>query len=136
MFSPLNGPTILLNAVNSVVSSESTEVICPVEVPAREPISAAASSPLGKMPVVGIAKNAGQSDTQWMLMLPGPCAQSPSTSRISSEASPLVVALVSLMKLTAPVGAVGPISTVNDPSGLTTSPWSSSRLSLLTPPSR
>jgi hypothetical protein len=43
-----------------------------------------------------------------------------------------VVASVSLMKLTAPLGSVGPMSTVNVPSGLTTRPWSSSRLSLLT----
>ncbi len=122
MFSWLNGPTMLLNAVNNVVNSESTEVIWPREVSANEPISAAEPSAPGNSPVLGMAKNAGQSETQWMLMLPGPCAQSPRTSRISSEASPLVVASVSLMKLTAPLGSVGPMSTVNVPSGLTTRP--------------
>ena len=55
---------MLLNAVNNVVNSESTEVTCAVEVPAREPISAADPSSLGKIPVLGMAKNAGQSETQ------------------------------------------------------------------------
>ena len=55
---------MLLKAVNNVVNSESTEVTWPVEVPAREPISEAEPSAPGKSPVVGMAKNAGQSETQ------------------------------------------------------------------------
>ena len=56
---------MLLKAVNNVVNSESTEVTGVVEVPASEPISAADPSAPGKIPVVGMAKNAGQSDRQW-----------------------------------------------------------------------
>ena len=55
---------MLPKAVNNVVNSESTEVTGGVVVPASEPISAADPSAPGKMPVLGMAKNAGQSDTQ------------------------------------------------------------------------
>jgi hypothetical protein len=82
---------IAAKALNSVFNNESIESPPVLDPPVNESIAAVDESALGKIPELGMEKNAGQSDTQLMLTLPVPSAQLPSMSRIRREASPSVL---------------------------------------------